>query len=344
MVRLPGSDSSQPMVDPAGLVDQVLELPVFPSFSRIGSVVRSRVDHWTKLDDYDLEGKVMVLTGATSGIGLAAATQLARCGATLILVGRTAAKNERVVAELEVTTGNHNLSHVAADMGDYAQVRALATATLERHDRLDAILHNAGTLSDQRKLAPDGTEATVANQVVGPFLLTSLLLNRLREANPSGGEPARVITMSSGGMYTAGLSVDGLQLSASDYQGAKQYALAKRAQVTLNEMWPKRPEAAGVFFHALHPGWADTPGVKEALPTFGKLMGPLLRTPAEGADTMVWLAADDVALKSNGRFWLDRRPRSIHKVGSTRSSDTPAKRSALWEWVTAVSRPSDLSA
>lgn len=319
------------MIDPAGLVDRVLELPIIPSFTRIGSAIRSRVDDWTPLDDYNLAGKVMVLTGATSGIGLAAAEQLARCGATLVLVGRTAQKNHQIVDRLVASTGNNEVSQVAADMGDFDQVRGLAAAVLERHDRLDVLMHNAGALAARRTEASSGIEATVASQVVGPFLLTSLLLDRLKVSGPS-----RVITMSSGGMYTARLSVDKLQMSAETYKGAEQYARAKRAQVSLNELWSERPEVDGVHFHAMHPGWADTPGVEEALPTFGRVLGPLLRTPAEGADTLVWLASDDVAEESTGRFWMDRRPRGIHKIASTRLSDTPARRAELWSWVTAA--------
>jgi NAD(P)-dependent dehydrogenase (short-subunit alcohol dehydrogenase family) len=138
--------------------------------------------------------------------------------------------------------------------------------------------------------------------------------------------------MASGGLYAAGLTVDHLEMG-DDYRGAEQYARAKRAQVTLNELWTERLAGSGVVFHAVHPGWADTPGVEEALPTFRRIVGPFLRTPEQGADTMVWLAADDgVPLQTTGRFWLDRRSRPIHRLPTTRWSDTPEKRAALWEW------------
>jgi NAD(P)-dependent dehydrogenase (short-subunit alcohol dehydrogenase family) len=198
-----------------------------------------------------------------------------------------------------------------------------------RHDTVDVLIHNAGALTHERMEAPDGTEATVASQVVGPFLLTCRLLDQLRR-----GSPGRVITMSSGGMYTAAVTVDGLLLGPDDYDGTKQYALAKRAQVTLNEMWAERVDRHEVVFHSLHPGWADTPGVEAALPTFRRVMGPLLRDPTEGADTMVWLAADDGApLSTTGGFWLDRRVRPIHRLPRTRRTDTPDRRRELWEWV-----------
>ncbi len=312
------------------LLDTLIEAPIVPSFSRIGYDVRSRAEGWTPVGDYDLTGKVVMLTGATSGIGLAAARVLARSGATLVINGRRAEKNVVVVRELIASSGNKNISQIAADMGDLDQVRALASELLASHDRLDVLIHNAGALSAKRRVAPSGVEATVASQVVGPFLLTSLLIDRLSQ---TGG--SRVLTMSSGGMYSAGLTVSKLEMSEATYNGTEQYARAKRAQVTLNEMWAA--EHPQIAFHALHPGWADTPGVDDALPGFAKVMGPILRTPAQGADTLVWLAADDEPLSTNGKFWHDRRERSIHKLGKTRSTDTPERRTKLWTWVTDAS-------
>ncbi|MGK2958990.1 MAG: SDR family NAD(P)-dependent oxidoreductase [Acidimicrobiales bacterium] len=311
------------------VLDSVIEAPVFTSFTRIGYMSRRCLDRWTPLDSYNLSGRVILLTGATSGLGRAAATQLARCGATLVLVGRKPDRNDTVVTEMIEATGNKAITHVAADMGDYSQVRDLAKRVLSEHGRLDVLIHNAGALTNERRDAPDGTEATIASQVVGPFLLTGLLLERLALS-----APARVLTMASGGMYAARLSVSGLQMLAAGYKGAEQYARAKRAQVILNELWAERFGHLGIHFHALHPGWADTPGVDAALPTFSKAMGPLLRTANQGADTLVWLAADDSALESNGRFWLDRRPRSTHRLRSTKRSDTPERRDRLWAWVT----------
>ncbi len=309
-------------------VDTLLEAPIVPSFTRIGYEARKRLDGWTELNDYDLTGRTMVVTGATSGLGRAAAEQLARGGATVVIVGRSADRNQGVVDELIAETGHPDISQVAADMARHDEVRALADCILSDHERLDVLIHNAGALTNERENAPDGTESTVAAQVVGPFLLTTLLLDRLADS-----APARVLTMSSGGMYSSGLTVNKLEMPAEDYSGTEQYARAKRAQVTLNEMWAERFGGRGVHFHALHPGWADTPGVDRSLPTFSKVVGPLLRTPDQGADTLVWLAADDQALNSNGSFWLDRRIRPIHKLGSTRKTDTPDRRRQLWEWV-----------
>lgn len=310
------------------LADALIEAPVVTSFTRVGYDLRSRLGHWTALDDYRLDGRVILLTGATSGLGLAAARQLARCGAHVVLLGRDAAKTERVRVELGEQTGNTQLSTVVADMGDLDAVRAAADEVLQRHETLHAVIHNAGALSATRTLSAQGFELTVASQVLGPFLLTSLLLDRLRT-----GAPGRVITMSSGGMYATGLTVDALEMDAGSYRGAEQYARAKRAQVTLNEMWADRVSPSEVVFHAVHPGWADTPGVEASLPTFRRVVGPLLRSPAQGADTMVWLAADDTEpVRRSGLFWLDRAPRPIHKLPTTSRTDTPNRRAELWQW------------
>ena len=313
----------------ASVIDKVVEAPVFTSFTNVGYTVRKRLDEWTPLGHYDLSGRTVLLTGATSGLGYAAARQLAGAGARLLLLGRNPDKTERVRDELAAESGNDSLETVIADMGDLAAVRAAAEAVASRVESLDVLIHNAGALSNERREGTAGIELTVASQVVGPHLMTTLLLDRL-----SAAAPGRVLTMSSGGMYTAGLTDSQLQMTAADYKGAEQYARAKRAQVTLNEMWAERVPSSDVVFHALHPGWADTPGVEEALPSFRKVVGPLLRSPEQGADTLVWLAADDgEPLASSGEFWLDRRARSIHKLPQTRKTDTPERREKLWAWV-----------
>jgi len=312
----------------AQLLDSALEVPVFTSFTRLGYDARSRLEHWTPLDSYQLSGRTMLVTGATSGLGMVAAEQLARCGATVVLLGRDAAKTAKVRDEIAASTGNDSLGTVVADMGDLVAVRRAAAVIADRYERLEVLVHNAGALSATRQVSPQGIELTVASQVVGPFLLTSLLLPLLQQS-----APARVITMSSGGMYATGLAVEALQMG-DDYKGSEQYARAKRAQVTINEMWAARFPAREVVFQAMHPGWADTPGVRESLPTFRKVVGPLLRSPQQGADTLVWLAADDdQPLASTGKFWLDRHQRSIHKLPTTKRTDTPAARDALWAWV-----------
>jgi NAD(P)-dependent dehydrogenase (short-subunit alcohol dehydrogenase family) len=306
-----------------------MELAVVPSFTRIGYAVRRRLGDWTDLDDYRLPGRVIAITGPTSGLGLAATEQLARTGARIVMIARDEEKAARVGDELRERTGNQLIECVVADLGEFDTVRAAAAEIADRHDRLDVLIHNAGALLNERRTNSAGVELTIAVQVVGPFLLTGLLLELLGRTPDS-----RVLTMSSGGLYTARLYSSDIEMDEVVYNGSKQYARAKRAQVTLNEMWAARVGREGIRFHALHPGWADTPGVEAALPGFRRVMGPLLRTPAQGADTLVWLAVDDGEPRARGgHFWLDRSIRPIHRLRSTRRSDTPERRRSLWEWV-----------
>jgi dehydrogenase/reductase SDR family member 12 len=312
----------------ADVVDSALELGIAPSFTRVGSAVRSRLDHWTPLADYDASGRVVVLTGATSGLGLTAARALVEAGATVEMIGRNPDKTRAACSRLSESGGPGGVDFIVADMSDLEAVRAAAAQLAERHAVVHALVHNAGALDHAYAQSPQGIERTVASQVVGPFLLTEMLEPQLRAAHPG-----RVIWVASGGMYSQPLRVDALESGPDDYDGTKAYARAKRAQVTLTEMWSERRPEAGVVMQAMHPGWADTPGIQRSLPTFRRIVGPLLRTPEEGADTMVWLVVDDGAPVTNaGKFWLDRRPRSLHRLPSTRRSDTPAERRRLWEW------------
>lgn len=323
-------------------IDTVMEKSVVPSFSSLGSGIRSRLFHWQPLTSYSLTGKVVVITGATSGIGEAGAMRYAQLGATLVIVARSAQKTESLIKTLKQETANQQIFSVIADLGDQSQVRQAADELASRWPVVDVLVHNAGALFNERKRTTNGTDLSVELMVATPFLLTGLLLSNLQAAATKTMDattgvapaPARVLTMSSGGMYTQPLTVDGLQMSDDSYQGAKQYALAKRAQVVLNSMWADRVPANNVVFHALHPGWVNTPGITEALPGFSKILSPLglLRSADMGADTMVWLSADSKAVSSSGLFWHDRQARDIDMSNSTRSADTLEKRQALWQW------------
>ena len=148
----------------------------------------------------------------------------------------------------------------------------------------------------------EGNELTLATHVLSPFLLTRALRPLLEAAAPS-----RVIVVASGGMYSEPLDVDALDPEPAAYDGTKAYARCKRAQVVLAEEWTRHLLDTGITVNAMHPGWADTPGLRTALPGFSRVVGPLLRTPEEGADTIVWLAAAPDAADLSGLFFLDRR-------------------------------------
>jgi dehydrogenase/reductase SDR family member 12 len=140
---------------------------------------------------------------------------------------------------------------------------------------------------------------------------------------------ARVITVTSGGMYTRRLDLATLPPPRAGYRGVVAYARVKRAQVALSAEWATRAARTGVAFHAMHPGWADTPGIAAALPRFRRVMRPLLRTPEQGADTITWLATADPALLGTGGFWHDRRRRPEHLLPWTR--EDASARDLLWD-------------
>jgi NAD(P)-dependent dehydrogenase (short-subunit alcohol dehydrogenase family) len=310
--------------DPRQLADGLLELSVIGSFTKVGYEARRRMFDWEDLTARRLDGTVVLVTGATSGLGLEAATTLALMGASLRLLGRSADKAAAARAAIVAETGNDDVGVYLADLGDLEATRRVAAEILAREPRLDVLVHNAGALLTEYRETPQGHEVTFATMVLAPHLLT-------RELRPLLTAGSRVIWVTSGGMYTQKLEVDTLELGPDGYKGSVAYAKAKRAQVVLTEEWAKRLRDDGVAVHAMHPGWADTPGIHDSLPTFSKLIGPLLRDRGEGADTIVWLAAADEPGRSTGRLWLDRHPRSTDKVPSTRTSAD--ERTRLWELV-----------
>jgi NAD(P)-dependent dehydrogenase (short-subunit alcohol dehydrogenase family) len=305
------------------LVDGALELTIAGSYSRIGYSARSRLEHWAPPDRVD--GRVVLVTGATSGIGRSIADEMAGLGAVVIAVGRDESRGEATVKAIIERTGNAEVSFERADLSRLADVRDLADRVSHRHPRLDVLVHNAGALSRAYVATEDGLELTAAVHVVAPFLLTHLLIGQLGAA-PDG----RVITMSSGGMYSHRLDVAALDPHAADYDGVKAYARAKRAQVELTRLWDLHYGRSGVRFVAMHPGWVATSGLDSGLPRFARLVRPMLRTPAQGADTAVWLATAPPAVLCDGRFWLDRRPRREHLVPWTHSAAPEPQR--LWQW------------
>lgn len=314
-------------------LSNILDASVVGGFSRVGWEVRSRTQSFGRVEDMDLSGRRIVVTGPTSGLGRETAAILAVAGADLVLVGRDAHRTEVAATEVDAL-GRGAVDTVVADMGDLEAV-ARASRSIAARGKLDALVHNAGALFKEREVSPQGYESTVASHVLGPHLMTRILADTL--AASSG----RVVTVSSGGMYAAPLPrVAGsrtLEMGEHNWDGTRQYAIAKRAQVTLNEMWAvERPD---VWCAAMHPGWADTPGVKSSLPLFRVVTRPLLRTPRQGADTIAWLAAVDNPPGGSGAFWCDREVRPIHRLGRTRSSDTPDRRRDLWRWCTECTDP-----
>ena len=316
-------------MDVRTLIDGALELTVVGSFSRIGYAVRRRLDQWTGPPPDALAGRTVLITGPTSGLGRTTAGAVAALGARVVLVGRDETRLGVVRDELAAAHGEDRFPTVVADMSSIESVGAAVTRIREGEPRLDILIDNAGAMFPDRRETADGLEATFATMVVGPFVLAAGLLPLLRRS-----ERARVIAVTSGGQYAQGLDLDDLQSTRGAFSGPRVYARAKRAQVAIVREWARRlgePERSGVAMNAMHPGWADTPGIEGALPGFSRVMGPLLRTPVEGADTIVWLATAPEAATISGRLFLDRRPRPFDRVPVTRLS--AAERRRLWDIV-----------
>ncbi|MFO0695130.1 MAG: SDR family NAD(P)-dependent oxidoreductase [Polyangiales bacterium] len=273
-----------------------------------------------------MDGRRVVLTGATSGLGEAAAHRLSGLGADLVLVGRSREKLERTRSAILAEKPSARVELEVADLSLLAEIRALAARLSSRAEPIHVLVNNAGVLINERRETKEGHEVTFATNLLGHYLLTELLRSRLVASAPS-----RVINVSSGGMYSARIRVDDLETRALRYDGPSCYARTKRGQVILTELWADELRDRGVVVHSMHPGWADTPAVRESLPNFFRVTKPFLRTPAQGADTIVWLAAADEPSKTTGLFWHDRAPRPTHRSPLTRESaeDRKALREAL---------------
>ncbi|WP_341267989.1 SDR family NAD(P)-dependent oxidoreductase [Gordonia malaquae] len=287
------------------LLDTVLDRSVIGGYSRLGFAIRSRT--WNQPAPGSIVGRTVVVTGATSGIGAAAAARIAALGGSPILVGRNPDRAEGVRASILQTQPSAVVGIELGDVSDLSEVGELANRLTGRG--VDGIVHNAGVMPPERTESADGHEMSLATHVLGPVLLTELLAPQLASAGD-----ARVVFMSSGGMYTAALPSDDLEYRSGDYRGARAYARSKRVQVALlpilSERWPN------VMVAGMHPGWVDTPGVADSLPGFRRFTGPLLRSAQEGADTAVWLLSTEPTPPS-GLFWHDRAPRPTHYFGGS---------------------------
>ena len=303
----------------ARLADELLDKTVVLSYTNIGYALRR--PFWKKTEP-SMQGTVCLVTGANSGLGKNTTLRLAGLGATVYMFCRNPQRGEVARAEIVEKSGNEQVFLEIVDLGNQASIRDGFRRLLDQIDRLDVLINNAGALLHKRQTSADGLEMTFAVNTLGYFLLTELLLPLLKTSAPS-----RVLNVSSGGMYLAKLDVDDLQFEQRPYDGVQAYAASKRAEVLMTLRWAEQWQGSGVLVHALHPGWADTPGVATTLPGFFKFMKPFLRTPAQGADTIVWLAArPDLADEENGLFWFDRQPRPIYKWGSPRNTPDEIER------------------
>jgi NAD(P)-dependent dehydrogenase (short-subunit alcohol dehydrogenase family) len=289
-----------------------LVLPGIWRFTKLG--YRSSRKRWKPVSAY-LENRHALVTGATSGVGLAAARELAELGAHVTLVARDKKKAATVCKTLQLQTGNMQIDVELADMSIMADVHALADRLLDNGKAIDMLVNNAGALFNPRQQTPEGLEKSFALLLLGPYILTERLQPLLaKSASP------RVVNVSSGGMYSQKIHVNDLQSTRGKYSGSVAYARAKRGLMILTEEWARQWAGDGIAVNAMHPGWADTPGVETSLPAFYRLTRRFLRSPEEGADTIVWLAASTEAAKVTGEFWLDREQHPSHIFRRTHES------------------------
>jgi NAD(P)-dependent dehydrogenase (short-subunit alcohol dehydrogenase family)/peroxiredoxin len=312
---------SRPQIWLGHALGRLVDPLILPSFDRTGFRIHS-LRFLPEDLDVDLSGRRCLVTGANSGIGFETSRALADLGAEVVLLCRSRERGEQALERIRSETGNRRVSLEQLDVSDLASVRAVGARLAEAP--VDVLVHNAGVLPDERVETRDGLELTLATHVAGPWLLTRTLQPRLLES-----KDGRVIWVSSGGMYTRRLSLRDPNWERRRYDGVRAYAETKRAQVVLAELWAEELAGSSVAVNAMHPGWADTPAVQTSLPRFHRLTRSILRTPAEGADTVVWLAACARARAFSGRFFFDREPRRTHLLPVTR--EARSERRALWE-------------
>jgi NAD(P)-dependent dehydrogenase (short-subunit alcohol dehydrogenase family) len=262
----------------------------------------------------DLDGKVFLVTGATEGIGKAAALEFAKRGANLTIVGRNREKTERVLAELKAASGSEQLELLVGDLSKLADIRAVAAAFRAKHDRLDVLVNNAGAVFATHQLSADGLEMTFALNHVGYFLLTHELLDLVKKT-----PGARVVSTSSGAQQAGRIDFEVLAKRPKGDAGFRVYCDSKLANVLFTRALAKRLGGTGATANCFHPGFVQTgfamnnPGLlKSAIKVVASLFA---RTPEKGAETLVWLATSPEAAKTTGEYFHDRKVAKVQKLG-----------------------------
>ncbi len=271
-----------------------------------------------------MDGKICLVTGATSGIGQVTAATLAALGAAVGVVGRNPAKTERVVAQIRAESGNARVHGFLADFADLEQVRRLAAAVHEHFDRLDVLVNNAGAFFLRREPTPYGVEKTFLVNHLAPFLLTNLLLDLLRAA-PAG----RVINVASSMHRLGALDWDDLAF-AHGYGGMKAYGRSKLANLLFTRELARREAGTALTVNAMHPGRVATGIWKVGFAPLDRLaqwaIAPFALTPEQGADTILYLATSPEVATVSGQYFVARKP-----VKSSEAARDDALARKLWE-------------
>ncbi len=249
-----------------------------------------------------LDGRVCIVTGANKGIGLAATHGLARMGATVVLACRNPDAGEAARREIEQATGNRNLSVATLDLASLASVRRFAAEFTSAHDRLHVLVNNAGIYTSKRTVTEDGFERTWEVDYLSHFLLTNLLMDPLR-----AGAPSRVINVSSDGHRMGQLDFEDLNRERR-WSGIRAYGQAKLAQILFTKEFARRFQGTGVSAFAVHPGAVRTDWSRggRGMRVGARIAWPFMRTPDEGADTIVWLASLGETDGWSGQYFTTR--------------------------------------
>src|SRR6187200_1296635 len=254
-----------------------------------------------------MSGKTVLVTGGTGGIGRAAAVALASMGARVGITGRDRGRAEHTAAGIMGESGNRAVDVFVADMSSQAEVRRLADEVLTAYPRLDVLLNNVGGFWAHRHVTADGLEHTFALNHLAPFLLTSLLLERLKTS-----APARVVTVSSGAQSMGKIDFDDL-MGERQYSGQRAYNQSKLANVMFTYELARRLAGTSVTATALHPGMTSTSFSSDdpsrIFAPLVRLMRPFMKTPDRGADTPVYLSSSADAEGLTGLYFADRRPK-----------------------------------
>src|SRR5436309_6148727 len=261
-------------------------------------------------DTTTMNDKVVMVTGANSGIGKAASLALAKKGATLVMVARNPERGEAARSEIVTKSGNNSIDLLLADLSSLESVRQLVADFLKKYYKLHVLINNAGLFNQRRRVTADGYENTFATNYLAPFLLTNLQLDLLKASAPS-----RIINVSSVGHYNGHINFDDLNLE-TDYGGWKAYGQSKLALVLFTHELAKRLQGTGVTVNAVHPGtvaskiWTRPLGPAGFIMSLPKLF---MLSPQKGAETIVYLASSDEAEGLNGEY--------LEKLKVKKSSD-----------------------
>jgi NAD(P)-dependent dehydrogenase (short-subunit alcohol dehydrogenase family) len=270
-----------------------------------------------------MDGKICMITGATSGIGYVTAREIARQGATLVIVGRSEEKCVDAVNTIKQQTGNNAVEWMLADLSVQQDIRRLADLFTTRYQRLDVLVNNAGAIFMQRQESADGIEMTFALNHLNYMLLTNLLLDTLKDS-----APARIVNVSSDAHRAATMNFDDPQLKQG-YSGWKAYNQSKLANLLFTYELARRLEGTGITVNALHPGFvASSFGMNNGW--MAQLFRPLVKlmgkSPEQGARTSIYLATSPEVAGISGKYFSEQQ-----EVESSQASYDTEAQQRLWE-------------